>query len=363
MFSKKMPSPAVFAVGDEYQIMVPVARRSLMWAKVGGKDYFDDSNGIIRSLEKIHRICIPAKELDKAGEYTICERKIVWRKPYFPILRPETQTRYEFRPVKAENPRAYHISDTHNQVENPVKAAKAFGDMDFLILNGDIPNHSGHPRYFRTIYEICSQITHGNIPVVFARGNHDLRGLYAEKIADYTPNLNGKTYYTFRLGSIWGLVLDCGEDKSDDHEEYGGTVCCHYFREKQTAFLENVIKNAENEYLAEGITHRLVICHNPFAFRIHPPFDIEEELFTYWLKLLRENVRPDVMICGHTHKFDISENGSKLDNRGQPCTTVIGTEKKDGYFACAGFEFGKDAIDVYRADSNGKNEKVYTIKM
>ena len=363
MFGKKMPSPAVFAVGDEYQIMVPVARRSLMWAKVNGKDYFDDSNGIIRSLEKIHRICVPAKELDKAGEYTICERKIIWRKPYFPLLKPETQTTFKFRPVKAENPRAYHISDTHNQVESPVKAAKAFGEMDFLILNGDIPNHSGHPRYFRTIYEICSQITHGNIPVVFARGNHDLRGLYAEKIADYTPNLNGKTYYTFRLGSIWGIVLDCGEDKPDDHEEYGGTVCCHFFREKQTAFLENVVKNAENEYLAEGVTHRLVICHNPFSFRIQPPFDVEDELFTYWSKLLKENVRPDVMICGHTHKFDISEQGSKFDHRGQPCTMVIGTEKKDDYFACAGFEFGKDSIDVYRADSNGKNEKVYTIRM
>ena len=117
MFGKKMPSPAVFAVGDEYQIMVPVARRSLMWAKVNGKDYFDDSNGIIRSLEKIHRICVPAKELDKAGEYTICERKIIWRKPYFPLLKPETQVTFKFRPVRTENPRAYHISDTHNQVK------------------------------------------------------------------------------------------------------------------------------------------------------------------------------------------------------------------------------------------------------
>lgn len=359
--NKKMPAPAVFAVGDEYQIMVPVARRSLMWVTVNGKNYYDDSNGIICSREKIHRMCVPAEELNKAGKYAVCERKVIWRKPYFPLLRPETETEYKFRPVGTGKIRAYHISDAHNMIENPVKAAKAFGETDFLILNGDIPNHSGDPKYFNTIYEICSQLTHGNIPIVFARGNHDLRGLYAEKIADYTPNMNGKTYYTFRVGSIWGIVLDCGEDKPDTNEEYGGTVCCHSFREKQTKYIESVIKNADSEYLAEGITHKLVICHNPFTRRPEPPFDIEEEIYTYWAKLLKENVKPDVMICGHTHRFDISEVGSKLDDRGQPCTLVIGTEKSDDYFACAGFEFGDGYIDVYRTDCNGKNEKVHTI--
>lgn len=362
MLNKKMHTPAVFAVGSEYQIMVPVSRRSLMWVSVNGKNYYDDSNGIICSREKIHRMCVPAEELDKAGKYTVCERKVIWRKPYFPLLKPETKTEYDFRPVGKEKVRAYHISDAHNMVENPVKAAKAFGDMDFLILNGDIPNHSGKPKYFSTIYEICSQLTHGNIPVVFARGNHDLRGLYAEKIADYTPHMNGKTYYTFRLGNIWGIVLDCGEDKPDTSEEYGGTVCCHSFRQKQTKFIEDVIKHAGSEYLAEGIMHRVVVCHNPFTLKQKPPFDIEGDIYTYWAKLLKDNVKPDVMICGHMHTFEISEIGSELDNLGQPCTLVIGTEKQDDYFACSGFEFGDRYIDVYRTDCSGKSDKVHTIR-
>ena len=67
-------------------------------------------------------------------------------------------------------------------------AAKAFGDIDFLILNGDILDHSGDPSKFANIYIICSEITGGNIPVVFSRGNHDLRGNYAEKFADYIEN-------------------------------------------------------------------------------------------------------------------------------------------------------------------------------
>ena len=34
---------------------------------------------------------------------------------------------------------------------------------------------------------------------------------------------------TFRLGNLWGILLDCGEDKNDDRPEYGGTICCHAF--------------------------------------------------------------------------------------------------------------------------------------
>ena len=37
------------------------------------------------------------------------------------------------------------------------------------------------------------------------------------------------------------------------------------------------------------------------------------------------------MLCGHTHKACISENGSEYDELGQPCTIVVGSDvKKDG---------------------------------
>ncbi len=363
-FDKNLPTPAVFAVGNEYQIMVPVKYRSLMWVEVGDKCYYDDSNGILRSLDKIHRMSVPAEELNKAGKYTICERRIIKRKPYSPLIQPVAKKEFKFYPVKSGNVRAYHIADTHNMVDTPVQAAKAFGKIDFLILNGDIPNHSGKPKYFNTIYDICAQITNGNIPVVFARGNHDLRGLYAEKIADYTPNLNGNTYFTFRLGDIWGIVLDCGEDKPDDNKEYGGTICCHSFREKETHFIEDVIKHADEEYLAEGVKHRTVICHFPFTKRYEMPFGIEEELYTLWAKLLKENVEPHVMICGHTHDIDVSEIGSPIDNRGQPCVMLTCSEKskQSEDFAGVGFEFSNSGIEVYKTDSKGKSEKIYTIK-
>ena len=115
-------TPIVFAVNREYQIMMYVEDPSLMWVQVGDHTFYDESNGILRSNVKIHRVNVPMELLDQ-----------------------------------------------------------------------------------------------------------------------------GNTYYTFRIGSVWGMFLDCGEDKLDSHEEYGGTVCFHRFRERETAFIKDVIARSGEE--------------------------------------------------------------------------------------------------------------------
>lgn len=75
--------PAVFAVKNDYQIMVPVKSDLLFWVTVDGKNYYDHSNGIIRSSTRMHRVNVPMCALDKTGEYTVTYRKIIDRKPYF----------------------------------------------------------------------------------------------------------------------------------------------------------------------------------------------------------------------------------------------------------------------------------------
>ena len=46
--------PAVFAVGCDYQIMVPVKERCIMFVEVNGERYYDSSNGINRSETPVH---------------------------------------------------------------------------------------------------------------------------------------------------------------------------------------------------------------------------------------------------------------------------------------------------------------------
>lgn len=351
-------APAVFAVGKDYQITVLVKKETVMWVKVGDKCYYDDSNGILRSAKGIHKMTVPASELDKAGKYTVCYREIIKRKPYFSKTKPLCCEDFEFYPVKKDEINVYQIADAHNTVDLPVACAKRFeeekGKLDFLILNGDVPEDSGRIKNFDNIYEIISQITGGNIPVVFSRGNHDTRGIYAESIAEYTPCENGNSFFTFRAGSIWGVVIDCGEDKPDSHEEYGNMVCCEAFRERETKFIEGLSAKADTEYNAPGVEHKIVVAHTPFTRKNQPPFDIEEERYTYWAKLLKETVQPEVMLCGHTHEYSVDMPGCENDAFGQPCPVVVGSKvnKRNKEFAGSGFVFKKNSIEIIFNDAD-----------
>lgn len=347
-------APAVFAVEDTYQILVSTNAPCLFWVRVGDTEYFDESNGIMRSLSELHRVCVPQCELDAAGGYTVCLRPLIERKPYFTETEPVREYTYAFYPVPASGARAYHISDAHNRIDGPVAAVETFGNIDFLIFNGDVLDHSGDPSKFDNIYILADRITHGERPCVFSRGNHDLRGNYAEKFAEYTPAAHGNTYYTFRLGGIWGMLLDCGEDKADDHEEYGHTVACHVFRMRQTAFIQNVLKHAEREYAASDVTTRLLIMHSPISWLNKPPFDIEKGLYKQWCDMIAP-IGFDAMLCGHLHRLEVWQPGCENDHLGQPCPVVIGAKPgANGYFAGAGYVFGKEKITVTFTDSDGK---------
>ena len=320
--------PTVFAVGKNYNIFVPFDAEVIVWVKVGEHLYYDDCNGILRSNTNMHKVEVPMSVLDKAGEYTVVYRKMIERKPYFPTSENERTLTVKFRSVpQSGDIHLYHIADAHNLVKEPVAAGQFFGEhLDLLVLNGDIPNHSGDIKNFNAICEIASGITKGQRPVVFARGNHDTRGIHAEDMPNYIPTLNGKTYYTFRVGCIWGLLLDCGEDKVDTHAEYGGTICFHSFRLRETEYIKQIIKNAESEYNADGVKHKLVISHIPFTHINEPPFDIEQELYAEWSRLMREYIKPDLLLYGHYHCTEILKPGDRFDSQGQPCNAVIGSK-------------------------------------
>ena len=354
--------PAVYAVGNFYHIMVPVDEPSLMWAEVDGKRYYDESNGILKSRCRVHRMVVPMEELDRCGSYTICDEVLIERLPYFSKTQPVKRYEYAFRPLPTDRPiRAYHISDAHNRVEGPVAAAKNFGPVDLLILNGDIPNHSGTAENFDDVYRIISEITGGNVPTVFSRGNHDMRGDCAEEFINFTPHDNGRTFYTIRIGKLWMLLLDCGEDKPDSHEAYGHTICCHLFRQRQTEYLKQLIRNAQSEYAAEGIQYKIVISHHPFTHKLEEPFNIEEDIYAEWAQLLRDHVHPDLMLGGHLHTCEVSPVGGQLDDLGQPCPVVVGSRPEADKFIGCGLVFSETGITVEFTDSNNNQYETYTI--
>ncbi len=344
--------PTVYAIGNEYQIIVSVKKSTLMWVEINGRNYYDDSNGILRSESPTHILKVPMAELDKAKKYTICYREIVGeRLPYFNKTTELKKISFNFRPVQGDNIKIYSIADAHNRVETPVAAGKFWGDdLDLLILNGDIPDDGRKIEHFVTIHQIAGNITKGEIPVIYSRGNHDMRGKFAEKLSEHSPTQNGNSYFTFRVGALWGIVLDCGEDKPDDHVEYGNTIACHAFRLRQTEFLKQVIANAENEYKQNGVKYKLVVSHVPFSQVPNPPFNIEQDIYREWCKLLRDEVKPHLMISGHTHRQYVILEKSENDHLGQPCPVVVGSHPSNDFYRGTAMEFAPTSVEVLFTD-------------
>ena len=324
-------APVVYAVRDRYVIIVPVKEETLMWVKIGDEEFYDESNGILRSATVTHKIEVPMAVLDSKKEYTVCFRRMIERHSYFSKTGELETYTVPFRPVTGDTVRIYHIADAHNRVTSPVNCAKYFGDaLDVLLLNGDICENSGKEEGGLPMHRIAAGVTGGQIPVVFARGNHDTRGKFAERLANHTPTDNGNSYFTVRLGKLWMMVLDCGEDKPDDHEEYGHTMCCH------------------EEYAAPGVEYRMVMVHNPFVETHRPPFDIEIDTFTEWTVLLNESVKPDLMIAGHTHRCYILHEGDERNHKGAKFPVVVGAQpmKDKELFLAAAVTCEAEKIEV-----------------
>ena len=364
--------PTVYAVADKYVIIVPVNEPCLMWVGIGENEYYDDSNGILRSGRLTHKMTVPMAELDAARSYTVRWRKMIERKPYRSEVGEIEEYTSAFRPIDPDKERIniYNIADAHNRVDGPINAGKYFErtgeELDLLLLNGDIPNHSGDVAYFEAIHRIAAGVTGSEIPVVFARGNHDTRGVCAELIEDYTPTDNGVSYYTFRLGPVWGIVMDCAEDKPDDHVEYAHTICCEDFRRRETRWLEALCNAEKPEYSDGGIKYKIVVVHNPFTERRNPPFDIEEDTFAHWASLLRENVKPHLMICGHVHKCYVTYPGGERDAFGQPCPIVAASKlSKDdlSFFVGGAITLDGNMAYVRFTDNDGNIVGEETVKL
>ena len=109
----------------------------------------------------------------------------------------------------------------------------------------------------------------------------------------------------------------------------------------------------KQDFIAPDITTRLVICHVPFTQKDKPPFDIEQELYRQWATLLAD-VKPHLMICGHTHVAQLRRPGCKEDDYGQPCPVVVasGYDDKSLVTGC-GFVFKEDEIEITFTDSVG----------
>jgi hypothetical protein len=168
--------------------------------------------------------------------------------------------------------------------------------------------------------ELAYNITKGEIPVIYARGNHEIKGEYAEVLYKYVGSRNQEFYYTVTLGDddVFAVVLDMGEDHEDDYWEYYGTAQFDIYRSRQTEMLEQILEDGDYE----NYRYRMMLCHIPVVYVDNHGYF--EEFRTQWTALLNK-MEPDIGLSGHEHLL-----WPLLPGQVEPNTTLVYSDAYSG---------------------------------
>ena len=117
-------------------------------------------------------------------------------------------------------------------------------DNDFLVLNGDIISAGNWIIDSLLKYEVAPLGAYGSdLPVVFARGNHEGRGSGVTLVEKVFPKASGAPYYyTFREGPAAFIVLDAGETGVKNSLALSGDRIYEDYLREQMAWAEQAMQ-------------------------------------------------------------------------------------------------------------------------
>lgn len=323
-------TPVVYSVEDTYQITFTTKAKGEAWVVIDGVEYNDTYAGYRKSEDTIHKITVPAEALDTAGSYTVYTRAMYLRGPYCALQGSTISETYNWRGVDTSNDLQYYaISDNHLTTKATADAANYWGDkLDFLLILGDTANWIDSENELALTLHLASDITHGEIPVIYARGNHETKGVVADEYHKYVGSKNENYYYTFRIRNIWGIVLDVGEDHEDSHWEFSDMARFDAYRSEQLAFLDEVIANSDTEYNAEGVDYRIGLCHIPLTF-VKEDDPLQDQKFAWVERLNQMNL--DVFFSGHRHELMFADANLEAGSTYTTTSDYNGTGKATTY--------------------------------
>ena len=180
-----------------------------------------------------------------------------------------------------------------------------FTRIDFVAFNGDMSNSTESPeQLYRYFIDASVGAFASETPILYNRGTHETRGIYADFLQQYFPKVGGNYYGLYMAGSVAVLMLDCGEDKPDSDIEYGGLGAYDAYREEEAAWLRRTVASEE----FRNASARIVLLHIPLGNGTWHGNIHLEELF---LPILNE-AGIDVMLSGHTHRYSFHPANDKV---------------------------------------------------
>ena len=258
--------------------------------------------------ESIHKIRLDNLTPGQTYYYRVCSQEILQYKAYSKKFGNIAQSDfYTFTMPKADADSftAVIFNDLHQrgnvfqallkQVENV--------NYDFVVFNGDcIDDPANHEQATRFV-KLLTESVHGDrIPTFFIRGNHEIRNAYSIGLRKHFDYVGGKTYGAFNWGDTRIVMLDCGEDKTDDHKEYSGLNDFTQLRHEQVGFLQEELASKA----FKKADKRILIHHIPL-------YGCDNLCKDLW-ELLMKKAPFHVAINAHTHQFAHHPKGSLGNN-------------------------------------------------
>ncbi len=330
--------PMVIDNGSEYSIVFATNDNGNAYVEYtyNGANYKATDNIAGRLTSgKIHSIPVPYEHL-RNNTYKISSTRVIEEFSYGSRLGATvTSDEYEFIYNNSEEQTWLVISDWHTKTKEANQAiANLESDFDCIMLLGDsTPGVDFEEQIISNTVEFGGQISGGTKPVLYARGNHETRGEYADSLPVYLGI--DQFYYTTDSGPYSFVVLDSGEDKVDSHVEYGGMTDYGTYRADMIEWLKGV--DVKNEKVI-SLSH---------AWQIS---EVETELSEIgWAELNRLGTR--LMISGHIHTCRILGEGEGYEK-----------EIKDAYPNIVTFIDGGKSGDNFIASMLTLNENGFELR-
>ena len=257
-----------------------------------------------------HVVHVTGLEPGATYSYQIVSTRVVKMKAYWPDKGLATSSAvFAFTTLDPRKPTVSFslVTDTHEDLAR-IRALNKLIDWkttDFFVHTGDAFNWIDDEEHlFRNWLEPTSAALAQTTPLMYARGNHELRGAFARELYGYVPNVDGRFYYARDAGPVHLLVLDTGEDKPDDTNVYSDLNRTTPYRAAELVWLREHLRTAPRVRTAP---FRVIVMHQP-------QWGWLADGNAAWIEAANA-AGVDLVIAGHNHKFSYTPPGPNVPHK------------------------------------------------
>ena len=294
----------------------------------------------------LHKIRIDGLQPGQKYYYRVCSQEILLYQAYKKVFGNTAQSAFSEFTLPATDTDSFTavvFNDLHQHTQTFRSLCQQIKNVnyDFVVFNGDcVDDPVDHNQATSFISELTEGVCGDRIPTFFMRGNLEIRNAYSIGLRDHYDYVGDRTYGSFNWGDTRIVMLDCGEDKPDDHWVYYGLNDFTQLRNEQVDFLKKELSSKEFKKAGK----RVLIHHIPLYGN-----DGKNLCANLWTKLL-EKAPFNISLNAHTHKYAYHPKGELGNN--YP-VIIGGGYKMDGATVMI-LEKKKDELRVKVLNAKGK---------